>query len=143
MARVDPGRGEPSPAVTPGRWPPQAVKDILRSDETRRRARRAFAVTDDDALELLSFLVTAARCLMDEPVDYGPMRLLSAAQRLCAKAAPRMEDHTTRVMAEGLARDIPAQLARRSGDPDGYLRFMDDSCRRIAAELSRRAARTR
>lgn len=32
--------------------------------------------------ELVGFLVASARGLMDEPADYGPMRLLDAAERL-------------------------------------------------------------
>ncbi len=31
---------------------------------------------------------------LDEPVDYGPMRLLSVAERICSRAAPRCEDAT-------------------------------------------------
>ena len=37
---------------------------------------------EDDALELLAFLVTAARTQVDEAAEYGPMRLLAAAHRL-------------------------------------------------------------
>ncbi len=100
-------------------------------------------VSEDEVLELVAFLVTAARCLMDEPVDYGPMRLLSGAERLCMQAAPRVEDAQTRALLEQLARNIPPHLGRRNGDPDGYLRFVDESCRMIASELLRRAERRR
>lgn len=100
-------------------------------------------LSEDEVLELAAFLVTAARCLVDEPVDYGPMRLLSGAERLCTYAAPRIEDAQTRALFEHLAQHIPPRLGRRNGDPDGYLRFMDDSCRRIATELLRRAGRGR
>ncbi len=30
-------------------------------------------LSQDEALEFVAFLVTAARCLMDEAVDYGPI----------------------------------------------------------------------
>jgi hypothetical protein len=98
-------------------------------------------LSEDDVLEITAFLVTAARCLMDEPVDYGPMRLLTAAERLCARAAPDCEDPGTRAFFQRLAQDVPPQLGRRNGDPDGYVRFMDECCRSVARELLRRAGR--
>src|SRR3954466_9330293 len=52
----------------------------------------AWVLDEDDALELLAFLVTAARTQVDEAAEYGPMRLLAAAHRLrappCATGAP-------------------------------------------------------
>jgi len=41
-------------------------------------------LSEDQTLELLAFFLTAARCLLDEPADYGSMRLLDAAERLCS-----------------------------------------------------------
>ena len=35
-------------------------------------------LTEDEALELLAFLVTAARTQLDEAAEYGPLRLLTA-----------------------------------------------------------------
>ncbi len=49
-------------------------------------------LSQDEALEFVAFLVTGARCLMDEAVDYGPMRLLEAAERLCRWVAPRSDN---------------------------------------------------
>jgi Family of unknown function (DUF6092) len=36
-------------------------------------------LTEDEALELLAFLVTAARTQLDEAAEYGSLRLLTAA----------------------------------------------------------------
>jgi Family of unknown function (DUF6092) len=36
-------------------------------------------LTEDEALELLAFLVTAARTQLDEASEYGSLRLLTAA----------------------------------------------------------------
>ncbi len=98
-------------------------------------------LSQDEALEFVAFLVTGARCRMDEAVDYGPMRLLEAAERLCRWVAPRSDDAATRSLFERLAVDIPPQIGRRNADPTGYLAFMDESCRRIAGELLDRAGR--
>jgi hypothetical protein len=42
----------------------------------------AMVLTEDEALELLAFLITAARTQLDEAAAYGPLRLLTAAGRL-------------------------------------------------------------
>ncbi len=102
--------------------------------------RDPLVLSEDEALELLAFLVSAARLLLDEPVDYGPMRLLSAAQRLSGAAAPRASE-ATRAVLQGLAEEIPRGLRGRIQDRDGYAAFVDEACRTVAAELARRAGR--
>jgi|WetSurMetagenome_2_1015567.scaffolds.fasta_scaffold1032464_2 hypothetical protein len=39
---------------------------------------------DTELFELLGYLLTSARGLLDEPPEYGPLRLLEGASRLCA-----------------------------------------------------------
>lgn len=39
-------------------------------------------LTEDEALELVAFLVTAARTQLDEASEYGSLRLLTAATGL-------------------------------------------------------------
>lgn len=95
--------------------------------------------SEDEAFELLAFLVTSARLLPEEPVDYGPARLLTAAYRLSSIVGPR-----SRVSGEffrRLADDIAQWLSRRNADPAGFQAFLEDSCRKIAREAVRRAGR--
>jgi hypothetical protein len=42
----------------------------------------AMVLTEDEALELLAFLIAAARTQLDEAAEYGPLRMLTAAGRL-------------------------------------------------------------
>jgi hypothetical protein len=42
----------------------------------------ARVLTEDQAFELLTFLVTSARLCIDEPENYGSFRLIDAASRL-------------------------------------------------------------
>jgi hypothetical protein len=98
-------------------------------------------LSQDDILELVAYLVTSARGLLDEPVDYGPMRLLTAAQRVCAQAAPRVDDLALRALLEQLAGGLPRDVARRISDPEGYRRALDEYCGAVAAALMRRAGR--
>ena len=43
---------------------------------------------EGDAVELLVYLVTAARTQVDEAAEYAPMRLLTAAGRLAEMVEP-------------------------------------------------------
>jgi len=92
------------------------------------------AVTEAEALDLLTFLLTAARGLMDEPLDYGPLRLLQAAERLCSAAGPRSSTPIRDLMSR-LRAEIPGQNARRNGEPQAYVRFLDEGCRSVAGVL--------
>ncbi len=47
----------------------------------------AWVLDEDEALELLAYLVTAARTQVDEAAEYGPLRLLTAAHRLGERVA--------------------------------------------------------
>lgn len=97
-------------------------------------------LSEDEVFELLAYLVSAARLLVDEPADYGPMRLLSGAQRLCALASPRMGVES-RTLLQRLGEEIPGGLRRRLQDPEGYVAFLDDTCTTVARALARRAGR--
>lgn len=38
---------------------------------------------DDELFDLIGYLLTSARGLLDEPAEYGPFRLIEGASRLC------------------------------------------------------------
>ncbi len=96
-------------------------------------------VSDEEVFELLAFHLSAARALVEEPPDYGPMRLLTAAQKLCAVAAARSADDTG--LFASLAEQIPQGLRQRLRDPEGYVRFLDEMCTTVARALAQRAGR--
>jgi hypothetical protein len=92
-------------------------------------------LTEDEALELLAFLVTAARTQVDEPPEYGPLRLLTAAGRLADFVAERVSPETRALLA-GPLRQIPS-TAVLTADPAGYTAQLDDVCRAVAQHLAR------
>ena len=51
-----------------------------------------WVLTETEAVELLALLISSARTQMDEPAHYGPMRLLTATERLSAKMLERSSD---------------------------------------------------
>jgi hypothetical protein len=88
-----------------------------------------------DVVELLAYLVTAARTQADEAAEYAPMRLLTAAGRLAEMVEP---DASARLRP--LLRDIRqgcSETAVQAGDPAGYVERLDALCRTVAEYLVR------
>jgi hypothetical protein len=96
----------------------------------------AWILDEDDALELLAFLVTAARTQVDEAAEYGPMRLLAAAHRLGDALGDKASPDTAAAVSTALEQMPPLAVPR--GDGDGraaYVARLDDLCRAVAAHL--------
>lgn len=89
---------------------------------------------EDEALEVLAYLVTAARTQVDEAAEYGPLRLLTAARRLGAAIAPRASEATAGFVAGPLAA-VPELAVPRDGREE-YAARLDDLCRALAAHLT-------
>jgi hypothetical protein len=92
-------------------------------------------LSEDEALELLAFLVTAARTQLDESAEYAPLRMLTAASRLAAFAAERCSPETRAVLA-GPLQKLP-DAAFRTADPARYAAELDAVCRAVGAHLAR------
>src|SRR5438874_8845909 len=90
-------------------------------------------LTEDEALELLAFLVTSARTQASEPNEYGPLRLLSAASRLSQFMLERASPQT-RALLTGPLQAIPSTETRMP-DYDGYVAKLDALCSAVAQHL--------
>lgn len=99
----------------------------------------AWVLDEDDALELLAYLVTAARTQVDEAAEYGPMRLLTAAHRLAEAMGPRASRETAEVLTGPLA-EMPL-LAVPRGDRTAYVDQLDAVCRSLASHLAGKYAK--
>ena len=86
-------------------------------------------LSEDEALELLAFLVTAARTQVDEAAEYSSLRLLTAAGRLADAIVDRVSPDT-RAFLTGPLKQVP-DLAVRSADPAGYAASLDAVCRAV------------
>ena len=90
---------------------------------------------EGDGVELLAYLVTAARTQVDEAAEYAPMRLLTAASRLAEMVEPNAS-----ARLRPLLRDIRqgfSETAVQAGDPAGYVERLDALCLTIAQYLVR------
>jgi uncharacterized protein DUF6092 len=90
-------------------------------------------LTEDEALELLAFLITAARTQLDEAAEYGPLRMLTAAGRLADFIAERASPGTRGLLA-GPLKELP-DAALRSVDPTKYAAQLDVVCRAVGEHL--------
>ena len=90
-------------------------------------------LNEDEALELLAFLITAARTQLDEAAEYGPLRLLTAAGRLADFMAERASPGT-RAFLDGPFKALPESVLR-SIDPGKYAAELDTVCRAVGDYL--------
>src|SRR4029077_8489543 len=87
----------------------------------------AMVLTEDEALELLAFLVTAARTQLEEAAEDALRRMLTAAGRLADFIAERASPGTRGLLA-GPLKELP-DAARRAVDPTKYADHLDVVCR--------------
>jgi hypothetical protein len=90
-------------------------------------------LNEDEALDLVAFLVTAARTQVDEAAEYGSLRLLTAARKLADAITDRVSPET-RAFLTGPLRQMP-DLAVRTTDPAGYVSALDGVCRAMGEHL--------
>jgi hypothetical protein len=94
---------------------------------------KARMLTEAEALELLAFLITAARTQMDEPAQYGPLRLLTATERLSGFMLDRASPENQPILKQ-MIEDIP-EMHMRMTDADWYRERLDTLCKDIATLL--------
>ncbi|MER6076508.1 DUF6092 family protein [Streptomyces sp. NPDC001817] len=97
------------------------------------RAAVALVLSEDDAAELLSYLVTAARIQLDEAAENAPKRLLTAAGRLAEMIGPQAGSSLQPLLAE--IRRQADETAVQAGDSDAYRAQVDGLCRTLATHL--------
>jgi Family of unknown function (DUF6092) len=88
-------------------------------------------LSKEAALEVLAFLVTAARTQTEEAAEYGPMRLLMAARVLAHGMADRVrDDASVRALVDEVAALEPVRTPTR--DREAYLASLDALCVKVA-----------
>ena len=90
---------------------------------------------EGDAIELLVYLVTAARTQVDEAAEYAPMRLLTAAGRLAEMVEPNASARLRPLLRE--IRLGFSETAVQAGDPAGYVERLEALCRTVAEYVVR------
>lgn len=99
-------------------------------------AQSQIVLTEGEALQFLAFCISSARCLMDEPCDYGPMRLLQGASNFIQLVKSQATEETQTALGS-IEQAIPVAQKERIKNPQTYIQFLDRLCMAIAAELKR------
>ena len=81
------------------------------------------------AIEVIAYLVAAARTQLDEAAEYAPLRLVTAAQRL-ADALPPDAPGPVRELAAAIAALPPT--ATPTADREAYVALIDGLCEAVA-----------
>ena len=86
----------------------------------------------DDRFRLALYLVASARDCLDEPLVYGPFRMIEGVSRLLSDCAP----------LDGFLAEMKAQIDRQKydvmADREAFGRWLDELLARFGAEAARR-----
>ena len=88
-----------------------------------------WVLTEDEAVELLAFLVASARTQLDEPCRYASMRLLSAAEIVRDRIRARASENLTATLRE--TDSVTAQAQAAVNDTEAYRSLLDELCETI------------
>ena len=97
-----------------------------------------WVLKEGEAIELLALLITSARIQMDEPAQYGPLRLLTATERLSSLIAERSSDKSRAFLRENIER-IP-DMHMTMSDIESYTAALDALCASVAKCLLRHSS---
>jgi hypothetical protein len=87
------------------------------------------AAAVDPLVDVLAYLITAARTQLDEAAEYAPMRILTAAQRLGDALRPDAPDALRRLIT---ALDAVPPTATPRTDRAEYTSMVDGLCAELA-----------
>jgi len=99
-----------------------------------------WVLKEDEAVELLALLITSARIQIDEPAHYGPLRLLTATERLSGMILERSSEKSRDFLQENI-KQIP-EMHMAMSDVETYTAGLDERCRAVAACLLRHSSLT-
>lgn len=98
---------------------------------------RTLSLTEDQALDMLAFLASAAEISLHEPTYYGSFRLIDAASRLMGFLIESNPDLAASFMPAWKA-DIDTRKVWMMWDRPAFYEFLKESPATIAAEIKRR-----
>jgi hypothetical protein len=97
---------------------------------------KALVLTEEQALELITFLTSAAELCLHEPVYYGTFRLVDGASRLMGMMLEN-NPQTSREFFESYKAEIDVQKTQMMWDRPSYFEFLRQVPAKAAAELKR------
>lgn len=80
---------------------------------------------EDEMLDLLAYMLTSARGLIDEPAVYGPFRLLEGVSRVCGILIET--DHRKAEALRGLKSKIDERKFLLMTDEPAFIELLDEA----------------
>lgn len=93
-------------------------------------------LTEEQALEIITFLVSSAEICLHEPRYYGTFRLIDGASRLIGKILEN-DPNLSSAFLESFKVEIDARKTSMMWDKEGYYDFLRSIPGQAAAELKR------
>ncbi len=97
------------------------------------------ALTHDEALEIVAYLLASAEGLVSEPPGYAFLRLTTAADRLARRWAPRVDGELGAFLSN-LGTRMPGEAARAEVDLEGFLSYLGEQIAALARIVKERDA---
>jgi hypothetical protein len=115
--------------------------DEIRSEEPPE-TRWVATLSADEALTVIGYLVSSAELCLDDPADYGPFRLLDAANRFLGMLLAK-----DLAQGDAFLQQLKEHIDQRKDwlmyDRDGYREFVRELPVLFARHLKERAAAER
>ncbi len=94
-------------------------------------------LTEEQAIELFTFLVAAARTQLDDPCSYASMRLLTAAEKLRDFITAGVSPEARQLLDSTIEKTEYAQIIMN--DAESYTAALDELCEMVAHYLVARS----
>ena len=98
----------------------------------------ARTLTEDEAIELIAYLLSSARGLLREPESYAVLRMATAADRLAALWAPRATGDLGRFLDDLVQRMPVAAATTQGGDVASFERYLGEKIGELARIVKQR-----
>ena len=93
--------------------------------------------TNDQLIDLMAYMLTSARGLMDEPASYGPFRLIDGASRLCGIIAEN--GYGNNDFLEDLQQKIDERKFSVMSDLDEFKSLADEAVHDVTTHLIKKS----
>ena len=91
-------------------------------------------IEEKDLINIIIHLISSSKLLIDEPKEYGPMRLFSAAKFLC-QFLSKSSDNNTKIIVEKVIELDPKISRDLLNKPEQLKICLDDLSKLIAIKI--------
>lgn len=94
--------------------------------------KEKIAINENEAIELMAYILTSSEGLMEEPPHYAILRMVSIADRLAGMWAPRASKDLAKYLDE-LNKRMPVESAATQGDDtESFEKYLEETIGELA-----------